>query len=139
MTTTATTLNDKAKPRGKYPHIKRVGDLLLVSGVSSRRVDGSFRGATVDEMGNTELDISEQTKAVLENIDDILSSEAASLKDVVDLTSFLVNMNDFKGYNEAYGNYFDQNGPTRTTVAVHQLPHPLILIEIKVIAYKPLP
>jgi 2-aminomuconate deaminase len=139
MTTTARTLSDKAKPRGRYPHIKRVGDLLFVSGVSSRRVEGSFRGATVDDMGNTELDIGEQTKAVLENIDDILSSEGASLKDVVDLTSFLVNMNDFKGYNEAYGNYFDQNGPTRTTVAVHQLPHPLILIEIKVIAYKPLP
>ena len=139
MTTTATTLSDKAKPRGRYPHIKRVGDLLFVSGVSSRRAEGSFRGATVDDMGNTELDIGEQTKAVLENIDDILSSEVASLKDVVDLTSFLVNMNDFKGYNEAYGNYFDQNGPTRTTVAVHQLPHPLILIEIKVIAYKPLP
>lgn len=139
MTTTATTLSDKAKPRGRYPHIKRVGDLLFVSGVSSRRAEGSFRGATVDDMGNTELDIGEQTKAVLENIDDILSSEGASLKDVVDLTSFLVNMNDFKGYNEAYGNYFDQNGPTRTTVAVHQLPHPLILIEIKVIAYKPLP
>ena len=139
MTTTATTLSDKAKPRGRYPHIKRVGDLLFVSGVSSRRAEGSFRGATVDDMGNTELDSGEQTKAVLENIDDILSSEGASLKDVVDLTSFLVNMNDFKGYNEAYGNYFDQNGPTRTTVAVHQLPHPLILIEIKVIAYKPLP
>ncbi|MDE0742654.1 MAG: RidA family protein [Woeseiaceae bacterium] len=139
MATTSTTLKDKAKPRGKYPHIKRVGDLLFVSGVSSRNIDGSFRGATVDEMGNTELNISEQTKAVLENIDDILSSEGACLSDVVDLTSFLVNMNDFKGYNQAYAGYFDGNGPTRTTVAVHQLPHPLILIEIKVIAYKPLP
>ena len=68
MTTTATTLSDKAKPRGRYPHIKRVGDLLFVSGVSSRRVDGSFRGADQDEMGNVSLDIQEQTRAVLDFI-----------------------------------------------------------------------
>jgi 2-aminomuconate deaminase len=88
-------------------------------------------------MGNVSLDIKEQTKAVLDNINDILESEGSTLDDVVDLTSFLVNMNDFKGYNESYAEYFDEDGPTRTTVAVHQLPHPLILIEIKVIAYKP--
>ena len=72
MTMTTTTLNNKAKPRGKYPHIKRVGDLIFVSGVSSRNPDGSFRGAVVDSMGNTELNIAEQTKAVLDNINDIL-------------------------------------------------------------------
>jgi len=137
MKTTSKTLSSKAKPRGKYPHIKRVGDFLFVSGVSSRNKDGSFRGADADEMGNVSLDIKEQTKAVLDNIKDILESEGSTLDDVVDLTSFLVNMNDFKGYNESYAEYFDEDGPTRTTVAVHQLPHPLILIEIKVIAYKP--
>ncbi|MEC7860775.1 MAG: RidA family protein [Pseudomonadota bacterium] len=138
METTSKTLKEKAKPRGKYPHIKRVGDFLFVSGVSSRNQDGTFRGANSDEMGNTQLDIKEQTRAVLENINDILASEGASLEDVVDLSTFLVNMNDFKGYNESYAEFFDNNGPTRTTVAVHQLPHPLILIEIKVTAYKPL-
>jgi len=138
METTSKTLKEKAKPRGKYPHIKRVGDFLFVSGVSSRNQDGTFRGANSDEMGNTQLDIKEQTRAVLENINDILASEGASLEDVVDLSTFLVNMNDFKGYNEIYAEFFDNNGPTRTTVAVHQLPHPLILIEIKVTAYKPL-
>jgi 2-aminomuconate deaminase len=138
METTSKTLKEKAKPRGKYPHIKRVGDFLFVSGVSSRNQDGTFRGANSDEMGNTQLDIREQTRAVLENINDILASEGASLEDVVDLSTFLVNMNDFKGYNESYAEFFDNNGPTRTTVAVHQLPHPLILIEIKVTAYKPL-
>ena len=137
MKTTSKTLSSKAKPRGKYPHIKRVGDFLFVSGVSSRNKDGSCRGADADEMGNVALDIKEQTKAVLDNINDILESEGSTLDDVVDLTSFLVNMNDFKGYNESYAEYFDEDGPTRTTVAVHQLPHPLILIEIKVIAYKP--
>jgi len=128
----------KAKPRGNFPHIKRVGDFLYVSGTSSRRPDNSIAGAEVDEMGTTSLDIKEQTKAVLENIDDILKSEGASLNDVVDLTTFLVNMNDFGGYNEVYASIFDYDGPTRTTVAVHQLPHPHLLIEIKAIAWKPL-
>lgn len=131
-------LKDKARPRGKYPHIKRVGDFLYVSGTSSRRPDNTFAGVEVDEMGTTNLDIRAQTAAVLDNINTILSSMDASLKDVVDVTSFLVNMNDFGGYNEVYGQYFDFDGPCRTTVAVHQLPHPHLLIEIKAVAYKPL-
>lgn len=57
---------------------------------------------------------------------------------MVDVTTFLVNMNDFGGYNTTYGEFFDFDGPTRTTVAVHQLPHPHLLIEIKAMAYKPL-
>ena len=138
MTTTSKTLPDKAKPRGKFPHIKRAGDFLFVSGISSRKQDGSFEGAAADEMGNVELDIKQQTRTVLENIRDILHSEGADLKDIVDLSAFLVNINDFKGYNETYAEFFDTNGPTRTTVAVHQLPHPLILIEIKVTAFMPI-
>jgi len=131
-------LTDKATPRGKYPHIKRVGDFLFVSGTSSRRPDNSFEGVEVDEMGTAKLDIRAQTKAVIQNIRDILQAENADLRDIVDVTTFLVNMNDFGGYNEVYGTFFDYQGPTRTTVAVHQLPHPHLLIEIKVIAYKPL-
>ena len=138
MVTTSKTLSEKAKPRGKYPHVKRAGDFLFVSGTSSRRKDGSFRGADQDEMGNVSLDIQEQTRAVIENISDILQSEGSNLRDVVDLTTFLINMNDFKGYNETYSEYFDENGPARTTVAAHQLPHPLILIEIKVTAFAPI-
>src|SRR6056297_248453 len=128
-------IDGKAKPRGKYPHIKRVGDFLYVSGTSSRRSDNSFAGVEVDEMGTTALDIRKQTRAVLENINDILKEEGSSLSDVIDITTFLVNMNDFGGYNEVYGEFFDYSGPTRTTVAVHQLPHPHLLIEIKAIAY----
>ena len=138
MVITSKTLSEKAKPRGKYPHVKRAGDFLFVSGTSSRRKDGSFRGADQDEMGNVSLDIQEQTRAVIENISDILQSEGSNLRDVVDLTTFLVNMNDFKGYNETYSEYFNENGPARTTVAAHQLPHPLILIEIKVTAFAPI-
>ncbi|WP_431472249.1 RidA family protein [Nonlabens sp. SCSIO 43208] len=130
-------IEGKAKPRGKYPHVKRVGDFLYVSGTSSRRSDNTFAGVEVDEMGTTNLDIKEQTKAVLENIDSILKTQGASLKNIVDITTFLVNMNDFGGYNETYAQYFDYSGPTRTTVAVHQLPHPHLLIEIKAVAYLP--
>lgn len=137
MTTRSTVVSGKATPRGKFPHIKRAGDFLFVSGTSSRRPDNTFEGVEVDEMGTTNLDIRAQTKAVLENIRDILGTEGAGLEDIVEISTFLVNMNDFGGYNEVYGQYFDFTGPTRTTVAVHQLPHPHLLIEIKAVAYKP--
>ena len=130
-------IDGKAKPRGKYPHYKRVGDFVFVSGTSSRRKDNTFEGVEVDEMGTTNLDIRAQTRAVLRNIDSTLKAAGSSLDEVVDVTSFLVNMNDFGGYNEAYAEFFDYDGPTRTTVAVHQLPHPHLLIEIKAMAYSP--
>ena len=88
-------------------------------------------------MGTTTLDIREQTRAVIENIRDVLGAVGARLQDAVQLTTYLVSMNDFGGYNEVYGEYFDEHGPTRTTVAVHQLPHPHLLIEIQVIAHLP--
>lgn len=128
----------KARPRGRFPHIRRAGDFLYVSGTSSRRPDNTIAGAEVDALGTAILDIREQTRSVIENIRDILASEGASLVEVVEISSFLVNMNDFGGYNEVYGQYFDETGPTRTTVAVHQLPHPQLLIEIKAVAYKPI-
>ena len=68
----------------------------------------------------------------------ILATAGATLADVVEISTFLVNMNDFGGYNQVYGEFFDADGPARTTVAVHQLPHPQLLIEIKAVAYKPL-
>lgn len=128
----------KAKPRGKYPHLKRAGDFLLVSGTSARRADNTIAGADLDELGTTRLDIRAQTRAVIENVRDILRSAGAQLEDVVEITTYLVNMNDFSGYNEVYGEYFGYDGPARTTVAVHQLPHPQLLIEIRAMAYKPM-
>jgi 2-aminomuconate deaminase len=127
----------KAKPRGRFPHIKRAGDFLFVSGTSSRRPDNSFAGAAAEPDGTMKLDIAVQTRAVIENIRDILAAEGAQLSDLVDVTCFLVNMNDFADYNRVYGEFFDDAGPARTTVAVHQLPHPHILIEIKGTAYFP--
>lgn len=127
----------KAQPRGRFPHIKRAGDFLYVSGTSSRRPDGTFEGAQADAFGTTSLDIRIQTRAVLQNIRDVLASMDAGLQDVVEICAYLVNMNDFGGYNEVYAEFFDETGPARTTVAVHQLPHPHLLIEIKAVAYKP--
>ncbi len=125
------------RPRGRYPHAKRVGDFIFVSGTSSRRADNSFAGASVDEFGTAQLDIRAQTRTVLDTIDRILATFDSGLADVVDITSYLVNMNDFAGYNEVYAEFFDYDGPARTTVAVHQLPHPHLLIEIKALAYHP--
>jgi 2-aminomuconate deaminase len=130
-------IEGKARPRGKYPHVKRAGDFLIVSGTSSRRADNTIVGAEVDEFGTTRLDIRAQTRAVIENVRDILRTMGADLRDIVEVTSYLLNMNDFAGYNEVYGEFFDYAGPARTTVAVHQLPHPHLLVEIRVLAYKP--
>ena len=129
----------KATPRGAYPHIKRVGDFLFISGTSSRLPDNTIAGVNkIDEMGTMHFDIEEQTRVVLENIKDYLATEGASMTDVVDITTFLVNMNDFGGYNQVYSEYFNkETGPARTTVAVHQLPHPQLVIEIKAMAYSP--
>lgn len=129
----------QAKPRGRFPHVKRAGDYLFVSGTSSRCPDDTIAGAQVHPDGSVQLDIRMQTRAVIENIRDILASLGAELHDVVEVSTYLVNMADFAGYNETYGEYFSDHGPARTTVAVHQLPHPHLLIEMKAIAYKPVP
>jgi 2-aminomuconate deaminase len=130
-------IEGKARPRGKYPHVKRAGAFLFVSGTSSRRADNTIAGAEVDEFGTTRLDIRAQTRAVIENVRDILRTMGAELGDIVEVTSYLVNMNDFAGYNDVYGEFFSFDGPARTTVAVHQLPHPHLLVEIRVVAYQP--
>lgn len=127
----------KATPRGRFPHVKRAGDFLYVSGTSSRRSDNTIAGAEADEFGTVALDIAAQTRAVIENIGDILKAAGADLSDLVQITTYLVNINDFGGYNAVYAEYFDETGPARTTVAVHQLPHPHLLIEIQAVAHRP--
>ena len=130
-------LAGQATPRGRYPHLKRAGDFVYVSGTSARRQDNTIAGAAVDAMGTTALDIRVQTRAVIETIREMLAAVGAQLSDLIQVTAYLVNMNDFGGYNEVYGEFFDSSGPARTTVAVHQLPHPHILIEIQAVAYVP--
>jgi 2-aminomuconate deaminase len=126
-----------ATPRGKYPHLKRAGDFVYISGTSARRPDNTIAGAAADAMGTTSLDIRAQTRAVIENLRAMLAEVGADLTDLVQVTAYLVSMNDFGGYNEVYGEFFGEDAPTRTTVAVHQLPHPHILIEIQAVAYVP--
>ncbi|MGC5020622.1 RidA family protein [Micromonospora sp. DT47] len=127
----------KAVPRGAFPHVKVAGGFVFVSGTSSRRPDNTFAGASADEFGTVSLDIRVQTRAVIENVRDLLRSVGADLADLVQVTTYLVNMNDFGGYNEVWAEFFDATGPTRTTVAVHQLPHPHLLIEIQAVALLP--
>ena len=111
---------------------------MFVSGTSSRRPDNSIAGCRDDrcnEHQTARYQIADASCAGKHWRDP--GEVGLTLANVVDVTTFLVNMNDFAGYNEVYGEFFDQaNGPTRTTVAVHQLPHPDLLIEIKVVAYK---
>ena len=134
---TARVVAGSARPRGRFPHLKKAGEFVYVSGTSARRPDNSIAGATVDALGTAALDIRVQTRAVIENIRDILGDAGAGLADLVQITAYLVSMNDFGGYNEVYAEYFDESGPTRTTVAVHQLPHPHLLIEIQAVAHIP--
>jgi 2-aminomuconate deaminase len=127
-----------APSRANYPHCRRAGDYVFVSGLSSRRPDNTFVGGEIAPNGDMRFDIRAQTEAVLQAIRRALATEGADLADIVDVSTFLVDMSDFPGYNEVYNRHFDAaTGPARTTVAVHQLPHPLIRIEIRAIAYKP--
>lgn len=125
-----------ATPRGRFPHLRRAGDFIFISGTSARRPDDSFVGVSTAPDGSVSLDIRAQTRAVIENIREILKSVDCDLSDLVNINTFLVSMNDFPGYNEVYGEYFSYEGPTRTTVAVHQLPHPHLLIEMQATAHK---
>jgi 2-aminomuconate deaminase len=134
---TSAVVPGKARPRGTFPHYRRAGDFIFVSGTSARRADDTIAGADADVSGQLVLDIRQQTRAVLENIRDILVSAGASLSDVVEVSTFLVSMAEFGGYNEVYGEFFGYQGPARTTVAVAARPHPQLLIEIRAIAYRP--
>jgi len=127
-----------AKSIANYPHMRRAGGLLYVSGISSRKPDNTHAGATQNKDGTWELDIREQTRAVILNIQRILKEAGADLSHLVDITTYLTDMKYYSGYNEVYNTFFNaDSGPTRTTIAVHQLPHPNLLIEIKAVAMEP--
>lgn len=124
-------------PVGPYPHARRVGDFLFISGMGPRKPDThEIPGTFTDAEGNVVAhDIEVQTESTIENIKLVLEEAGASLENVVDVTCFLTNMkDDFKKFNKVYGHYFEQIGPTRTTVEVLSLPTP-ICVELKVIAY----
>lgn len=124
------------EPVGPYPHAKRVGDLLFVSGIGPRaRESREIPGVTLDASGNVlAYDIEVQTRSVIENISTILEEAGLGLGSIVDVQAFLTDMKrDFKAFNRVYAEYFNQDGPTRTTIGVTALPTP-IAVELKVIA-----
>ena len=117
----------------QYARARRVGSLLFLAGVSSRRPDNTVKGASTGPTG-TQVDIRAQTEGCVENLEAALDREGLQLSSLVDVTVFLVSMADYGGFNEAWNGFFDDSGPTRTTVAVHQLPDPQLAIELKAIA-----
>ena len=128
-----------AEPVGAFPHAKRVGNLLFLSGIGPRvRGSKEIPGVTLGTDGKIDsYDIEKQCRAVFENVRLVLEDAGATWSDIVDVIVFLTNMkNDFPIYNKIYAEYFagdDKPNPTRTTVEVTALPTP-IAIELKVIA-----
>ncbi|MFN5794376.1 MAG: RidA family protein [Bacteroidota bacterium] len=124
------------EPVGLYPHARKVGNLLFLSGVGPReRGTKVIPGVELDENGNIiSYDIEKQCHSVFRNIKYILEDSGSSWDKIVDVTVFLTNMkDDFKTYNRIYADYFKDNLPCRTTVEINCLPTP-IAIELKVIA-----
>ena len=128
------------KPMGLYPHARKVGNLLFLSGVGPRAggsgsEEANIPGLKFDKNGNYEtFDFEAQCRSVFENVKLILEESGSSWENLVDVTTFLVDMNrDFKTYNRVYSEYFKDNQPCRTTVEINALPSP-IAIELKCIA-----
>jgi len=131
--------NKAPEPVGPYPHARRVGDFIFVSGMGPRQPgQKQIPGVTLNVKGEVEThDVEIQTRATIQNISTVLEAAGSSLKDVVDVTVFLTHMKqDFANFNKVYGEFFASIGPTRTTVEVGSLPTP-IAVELKVIAYRP--
>jgi 2-aminomuconate deaminase len=125
-----------AKPLGAYPHARRVGNLLFLSGIGSRSAkDNSVPGLELDEAGNIiKYDIEAECHSVFENVKAVLEASGSSWEKIIDVTVFLTNMKkDFAIYNKVYGDYFKDVQACRTTVEVKSLPT-AIAIELKVIA-----
>jgi 2-aminomuconate deaminase len=129
--------SDKAPdPVGLYPHARRVGDLLFLSGVGPRKKGSKeIPGVTLDEKGNiVAYDIEQQCHSVFQNVRYILEASGSRWENLVDVTVFLTNMKaDFQTFNRIYAEYFKDNQPCRTTVEVNALPTP-IAIELKCVA-----
>lgn len=124
------------EPVGLYPHARRVGNLLFLSGVGPReRGAEKIPGVELDSEGNiVSYDIETQCSSVFQNVRYIVEEAGSSWNSIVDVTVFLTNMkDDFAAYNRIYAEYFADNQPCRTTVEVNSLPTP-IAIELKVIA-----
>ena len=125
-----------AEPVGLYPHARRIGNLLFLSGIGPReRGEKKIPGVEQDDKGNiVSYDIEEQCRSVFRNVKTILEESGSGWNKIIDVTVFLTNMkDDFPKYNKLWAEYFSVNPPCRTTVEVKSLPTP-IAVELKVIA-----
>lgn len=129
------TTNKAPKAVGLYPHARRVGNLLFLSGIGPRTVTDQIPGLELDKNGNfVSFDFEAQCRSVFDNVRTVLEECGSSWDKLVDVTVFLVNMKrDFHTYNRLYAEYFKDNQPCRTTVEINSLPTP-IAIELKCIA-----
>ncbi len=128
--------NEAPEPVGLYPHARKVGNLLFLSGVGPReKGTKKIPGVELDSQGNiTSYDIATQCHSVFKNIRAIVEASGSGWDKIIDVTVFLTNMKeDFAIYNKIYGEYFKDNQPCRTTIEIKSLPTP-IAIELKVIA-----
>lgn len=124
------------KPVGLYPHARRVGNFLFLSGVGPREAGtNAIPGLELDEEGNIlKYDIEAECRSVFKNVKTILEESGSSWNKIIDVTVFLTNMkDDFPSYNRLWAEYFNENPPCRTTLEIKSLPTP-IAIELKVIA-----
>jgi 2-aminomuconate deaminase len=129
--------SEAAPPIGPYPHARRAGKLLFLSGIGPRPAGGGpVAGTTFDDSGCVlDYDIELQCHAVFKNVQAVLDSAGATLHDLVDVTVYLTDIRrDFGAFNRVYGEYFQEHGPCRTTVEVNRLPTP-IAIELKCVAF----
>ncbi len=125
------------EPVGLYPHARKAGDFLYLSGIGPRKKGSKeIPGVTLNNEGEiVEYDIEKQCRSVFDNVKTVLEDCGASWENLLDVTVFLTNIkDDFKKYNEVYAEYFKEIRPTRTTVEINALPTP-IAIELKCIAY----
>lgn len=139
-TSTKISTDNAPKPVGLYPHARKVGNLLFLSGVGPRTAgsdanDSGVPGLELDHNGNFKsFDFEAQVHSVFANVKAVLEASGSSWNELVDITVFLVDMKrDFHTFNRVYAEYFKENQPCRTTLAINSLPTP-IAIELKCIA-----
>lgn len=130
-------VGETVKPLANYPELRRAGGLLFVSGMSARQADGTIAGAARGPDGAATHDVAEQLRVILRKVSETLARNGGRFGDIVDVTVFLTDMRDYKAMNDEYNIWFAGDGPARTTVGVSELPHPDMVVELKVVARAP--
>lgn len=136
LTVTRRAIKEDIAPLGRYPASCRAGDTVYVSGMSARQADGGIAGVRHLPLGGVVCDCAQQTRIVIAKVAEALEREGGSLADCVSVTAYLTDMADFDAYNAVYGEHFNGRA-ARATVAVHQLPHPHMVVELSVTAWIP--